>query len=226
MSSRAPDHLPGLRQACPTDDLGHRGQPTTVPLQTLGPRLPGLTLCSSWGGTEAWGQEACSECCRPGSQKRETLSDGPSKHQAPLLREERPFLPSISSETHSRAGTGAGQGARTLLGVPRAKSVAVGPSSPSLPPKSITKGKSSGSSKTVSLHLFPDLREAAGALNGKLARSFRALLRESAVQDEASLQPRPALAGLPRPHPLPTPHPRATTVTHQRNTHPHLQRCF
>lgn len=141
VSGRAPDHLPGLRQACPTDDLGHRGQPTTVPLQNLGPRLPGLAPRGSWGSTEAWGQEACSECCRPGSQKRETLSDGPSKHQVPFLGEERPFLPSISSETHSRASTGAGQGAWTLLGVPRAKSVAVGPSSPSLPPKSITKGK-------------------------------------------------------------------------------------
>lgn len=38
VSSRAPDHLPGLRQACPTDDPGHRDQPTTAPLQTSGPR--------------------------------------------------------------------------------------------------------------------------------------------------------------------------------------------
>lgn len=36
VSGRAPDHLLGLRQACPTDDLGHRDQPTTGPLQTRG----------------------------------------------------------------------------------------------------------------------------------------------------------------------------------------------
>ena len=71
-----------------------------------------------------------------------------------------------------------------------------------------------GSSETVSLHLFPDLKEAAGALNGKLVRSFRALLRESAVQGEASLQPRPTLAWLPRAHPLPSPHSQG----HNHNT--------
>lgn len=63
------------------------------------------------------------------------------KHQAPFLREERPFLHLVSSETHSRASTGAGQGAWTLLRIPGAKSVMVGPNPPPLQPKSITKGE-------------------------------------------------------------------------------------
>ena len=112
----------------------------TVPLQTLGP--PAAWPCSArfLGRHRGLGTGSGSECCCPGSQKGETLSEGPSKHQAAFLREERPFLPSVSAETHSRAGTGAGQGAQTLLRVAGAKSISVGPSSPSLP-KSITKGE-------------------------------------------------------------------------------------
>lgn len=40
VSGRAPDHLLGLRQACPTDDLGHKDQPMTGPLQTRGSPAP------------------------------------------------------------------------------------------------------------------------------------------------------------------------------------------